>query len=283
MTHIFSNSSFKCRPYQQGLTLIELMIGIALGLLAIAVAMGALIASKNASTTTSDSTTMQQQASFVFRVIGQQIRQAGSLSLKPSDSHLETAQFIDSTSLSSYTAISGKDAPGSSEYLFTVVYQNSPSEKLYPISSGTASTGAQLRNCLGENPSSSPPAALQNAFKRDGNILYCAGTGSKQPLIGGDSANDIKVKNFQVRYLRQTGETNPTFTYVTAAALTDKISWSQVQSIEVCLELEGSENIDTVGSSYINCNNQSVSRGSRLRSVFRNTFRSRSNAWPVSN
>lgn len=284
MNHSFSNHNIYRRQHQQGLTLIELMVGIALGLLVVAVAMGALLASKNASTTTSDSTTLQQQAAFAFRVIGQQIRQAGSLSLTSSDSYLESAQFIDSTPLSSYIPVSGKDSPSSTEYLFTVTYQNAPSEKLYPISaSGTATIKSQLRNCLGENPSSSPPNVLQNSFKLDGNILYCAGTGSKQPIIGGDLSSDIKVKNFKARYLTQTGVTNPTFSYVTAAALTDNTAWSQVQSIEVCLELEGTENIDTVGSTYINCDNQSASRGNRLHGVFRNTFRYRSSAWPISN
>lgn len=127
---------------------------------------------------------MQQQAAYAFRVIGQQIRQAGSLSLEPSTSYLESAYFRNNLAIASYPPISGKDSPGSNEYKLTVTYQNAPIDKIYPLAAdGTASTGSLLRNCLGENPSSSPPEALQSAFKLDNNILYCAGTSSKQPII----------------------------------------------------------------------------------------------------
>ncbi len=48
--------------YQQGVTLIELMVGIALGLMVIAVAMVALMTSRSISGTVSDASAMQQQA-----------------------------------------------------------------------------------------------------------------------------------------------------------------------------------------------------------------------------
>ena len=59
---------------QRGLSLIELMVGIAIGLLVVAVAMGALMASRGISGTVSEATSMQQQAAYAFRVIGQQHR-----------------------------------------------------------------------------------------------------------------------------------------------------------------------------------------------------------------
>src|SRR5690606_38077148 len=67
---------------QRGVTLIELLVGITIGLLTIAVAMGALMVSRGVSGTVSDSALIQQQASYAFRVIGQQLRQAGSVKLK---------------------------------------------------------------------------------------------------------------------------------------------------------------------------------------------------------
>lgn len=57
------------------------MVGLAIGLLTVAVAMGALMSSRNVTSSVQDSTLMQQQASYVFRNIGQQFRQAGSLRL----------------------------------------------------------------------------------------------------------------------------------------------------------------------------------------------------------
>ena len=78
---------------QKGVTLIELMVGITLGLLVIATATGALMASRGISSTVSEATTLQQQASYAFRVIGQQIRQAGSmqLDLNPNIAQISTS------------------------------------------------------------------------------------------------------------------------------------------------------------------------------------------------
>ena len=66
---------------QRGVSLLELLVGIAIGLLVVAVAMGALMASRGLSGTVSDASTLQQQASYAFRIMGQQIRQAGGLYL----------------------------------------------------------------------------------------------------------------------------------------------------------------------------------------------------------
>ena len=64
---------------QSGVTLIELMVGIAIGLMVVAVAMGALMVSRSVSGTVSDASDIQQQAAYAMRVIGAQVRQAGSL------------------------------------------------------------------------------------------------------------------------------------------------------------------------------------------------------------
>ena len=66
---------------ENGLTLVELLVGISIGLLVIGVATGALLASRGISGTVSDATNIQQQAAYAMRVIGQQVRQSGSLHL----------------------------------------------------------------------------------------------------------------------------------------------------------------------------------------------------------
>ncbi len=67
---------------QRGATLIELLVGITIGLLTIAVATGALMVSRGISGTVTDASQLQQQASYAFRVFGQQLRQAGSMRLR---------------------------------------------------------------------------------------------------------------------------------------------------------------------------------------------------------
>ncbi len=78
---------------QRGVTLIELLVGIVIGLLTVAVAMGALMVSRGVTGTVSDSSMLQQQAAYAFRVIGQQIRQAGSLRLNLASQKSEGADI----------------------------------------------------------------------------------------------------------------------------------------------------------------------------------------------
>src|SRR5256885_14199587 len=66
---------------QKGFTLLELMVGVAIGLLVVAVATAALMVSRGVSGTVSDASGIQQQAAYAMRVIGLQLRQAGSLYL----------------------------------------------------------------------------------------------------------------------------------------------------------------------------------------------------------
>ena len=67
-------SSF--HSFQSGATLIELMVGITIGLLTVAVATGALMVSRTVSGTVTDASQLQQQASYAFRVLGQQLSAA---------------------------------------------------------------------------------------------------------------------------------------------------------------------------------------------------------------
>lgn len=66
---------------QAGATLLELLVGITIGLLTVAVGIGALMISRGVSGTVSDASNMQQQAAYAFRVIGSQVRQAGTIQL----------------------------------------------------------------------------------------------------------------------------------------------------------------------------------------------------------
>ena len=69
------NFSMRAKSFQRGMSLIELMVGLAIGLLTISVALGALMVSRGVSGTVTDASQLQQQASYAFRVMGQQIRQ----------------------------------------------------------------------------------------------------------------------------------------------------------------------------------------------------------------
>ena len=269
------------RTSQRGATLLELMVGITIGLLTVAVALGALMVSRGVSGTVSEASQLQQQASYAFRVIGQQLRQAGSRQLDPLTTPDVHAKFYAPNDVpvefSGIMPISGKDAPGTTEFALEVNYQNIKELTVLQPTDGEY----QIRNCLQEKAeaASVPLPMVSNKFKRnttDG-TLVCAGTGAAQPIIQ-------NVKDFTIQYLTQatdgTPSAAPTYQYVNATTVGS--GWLKVYAVQVCLELEGTERIDTAGAKYIKCDGSEVDRGNKLRMVFRNTYHIRNHAWPTS-
>ena len=273
---------------QRGVTLIELMIGIAIGLLTIAVAMGSLMVSRGVSGTVSDASSIQQQGAFAMRTIGLQLRQTGSLRLNlnpgivtaaepylaPAAFETKAGQFDPTTPTG---ILEGKDSPGATEFKLDVRY-SSYTEPLF-----VGGTQSQARDCLGANPD---PNLLESKFSLRVNPvtnvpeLVCASAGSiaAQPLVQ-------NVANFQVRYLLQDNTSTPgssTLKSVDAAGV--GVDWAKVQGVDVCLVLYGTERIDLpTGSNYTDCNGAAVdmstltgARARRMHVTFRNTFQMRS-------
>lgn len=261
MTIIHSQGWRPSRPFcvkQGGVTLIELMVGIAIGLLTIAVAMGALMASRGASGTITDASQLQQQASYAFRVMGQQLRQAGSLRLNLAPQKLSTdpIDISDPVAFETKTTdfnpaidtLSGKDAPGSGEYNLVSSYRN--------YTEATFPSGAQaslFRDCLGEQDSAKP-TLIQSRFLLD--------TATAELLCNGQ-ALIRNVADFQVRYLLQADANTsiPTVQYVNAAGVAG--NWQRVFGVEVCLVLYGEESIPMpVNSFYQGCDGANVNMSS---------------------
>jgi type IV pilus assembly protein PilW len=277
---------------QQGVTLIELMVGIAVGLLVVAVAMGALMASRGISGTVSDTTGIQQQAAYAMRVIGQQLRQAGSLYLNLNNVAGQSSTIAASmpVAFEASAAVSGSgnsftpasDTLTGTDTSLTVGYRRY-TEAVF--SSTTAQS--MVRNCLGGPADTSTDQRLESIFTFNSNsgTLQCGGNGATaQPIMQ-------NVADFQVRYLLQDNSTpgNTTIQYL-AASDVGSGNWGKVQAVEVCLVLYGDEPIDLPqGSSYTGCGNDSNtaknkidmttltgSRARRMHIAFRNVFQLRS-------
>ena len=261
---------------QRGFGLVELMVGLAIGLLIVAAGLGSIIVSRVLSGTVGEASTMQQQASYAFRVMGQQIRQAGGRMLKPAQDAAEYGVFEEAPTLSSHVPVQGKSAPDANEFALELVYQNTE-DRSYPLASGQPQMQPLLRNCLGESLAAASAAVVQSRFKLDGGNLVCAGSGAPQVLISGVAA-------MEVRYLMQPAAAAgaQAFTYVPAESMTTAKDWLRVYAVEVCLELVGTENIDTAGATYTRCDHTQAARNNRLRMVFRNTFFINNRLWTVS-
>ena len=264
---------------QRGVTLIELMVGLAIGLLVIAVATVGLMASRGISGTVSDASGIQQQAAFAMRVIGQQLRQTGSLRLAPDPNE----EGVDSPALMkvgfelgpSDTSTFNPDTQTLAGTGTTV----SVGYRRYPETVYAGGTAYLMRNCLGgpDDSNTTDEGVISNFTFNDNaadppNTLLCNG----EPIVQ-------NVAAFQVRYLVQNNAApgNSTIQYVAAGGVGN---WNAVQAVEVCLELYGDEKIDMPeGSSYTGCNGNATNmttlagaRANRMHIAYRNVFQLRS-------
>ncbi|WP_242421338.1 prepilin-type N-terminal cleavage/methylation domain-containing protein [Acidovorax sp. Root267] len=267
---------------QRGVTLIELMVGITIGLMVIAVSMGALMVSRGVSGSVSDASNIQQQAAYVMRSIGQQLRQAGSL-------YVNTTPVTGAVATDPLTAVAFEtDANSPTGISFeqaktilgdtttgapTVTYRRYKD----PVFAA-ATPQSSARNCLG-GPSDDGPSvdeAITSTFQLSGIQLECGGNGAAAQAIIQNAAE------FQITYLEQV--LTPTGSAIKPVKAATVTNWRAVQGVEVCLVLYGTEAIDMPSpSNYKDCSNTDVDmtalagpRRNRMHMVFRNVFQLRS-------
>ena len=249
--------------HQQGASLLELLVGILLGLLVIGAAISTLMVSRATSGTIGDISQLQQQGSYAMRVMGTQLRQAGSIDITDDDTP-ELYMFKNNYAglTSDRLNITGSDGPGTAADIVSV--SNQPAGAL----------PTQRRNCLGDEVVVSVANSMDSTFTVDSSnpsrkTLTCRSRSGAsnalqtQPLIG-------NVADFQAHYrvVNASGTQSLTATQVEAANL-----WSNVKAVEICLHLEGETRGDaTVDGNYINCQGTSTARAGKLHVVLRNVF-----------
>lgn len=259
---------------QTGLTLIELMVALALGLLVVGVATTAMLGTRNVTSSVSDLSGIQQQAAYVMRLFGTQLRQAGSLYL---DLGLDPANGAGDIEANTAFHLRGStDSAISESNNGTVTIRFTGYEE-----PSFAGQGPISRNCRGapENITAGTTTAIESIFTLNGTDLRCEGNGANaQPIAQ-------NVANFQVRYLLQSDSAaDPTMLYTDAAGVGNN-NWNRVQGVEVCLVLFGNDPIDLpAGTSYTDCDGTTAvnmttltgARRNRMHYVFRNVFQLRS-------
>lgn len=274
---------------QRGATLIELLVGLTIGLAVVGVAVGSMIVSRGVSGTVSDASVIQQQGAHAMRVIGGQMRQAGSLYLNPNPTSAASTDPLGAVvfetnaqpASSAMLAFSQDKTIGGGASSVTTTFRR------YKDPVYTSSSPATLvRNCVGSPSDSSGDEAIESLFAFDSatNTLRCSGNGTNaQPIVH-------NVAQFQLTYLEQSPDAaGSKVKYISAADVTN---WRSVQGVQVCLVLYGSEPIDlpagtnadiVTSRSYTDCAGNSVdmaglagARKNRMHIVFRNVFQLRS-------
>ena len=243
------------RPGQTGVTLIELLIGITIGLLVVVAAVGSLVYTRTSSTTVGDSTRLQQDAANAFRVLGHQIRQGGARRIvnSPASANVVFNEayggFGTNTTTASTIVLRGTDgAAGATDTL-------EMSHDTDPI--------LQSTDCLGE------PSAVANSvtstFSVNNGELRCQGSGpaAEFAILQG-------VEDFQVTYGFRTGDD---LQYRTATAITavNPAPWDQVETVQICLRLAG-ELANNPGADVTGCSGENVAADGRIRRVFLRVF-----------
>lgn len=243
----------QARPWQpqKGVGLIELLVGLGIGLLVTLAALGGLVQARLAASAVNESTRLQQDASTAMRVLGHQLRQAGALALV--------------------------DAPGGQVVfrLDTVDDQNRPLG-VSGTEAGTQGTDTLVvshgldpavddRDCLGQTPAGT---VVRSSFRVAGQELQCLGSAARptyQGLVSG-------VEDFQVWYgVRQDSRLQ----YRVADAVVD---WTSVVSVQICLVLVGEQRSHPTGAPpFPGCGDARLNTGDgRLRRAFRQVFHLRS-------
>jgi type IV pilus assembly protein PilW len=256
--HLSTKTANRIRRHERGISLIEVLVGLVIGLLVSIAAIGSLVFTKSSSSLVGDTARLQQDASTIMRLIGHHAREAGARPVQ--------------------NASSGEAAEANSNVQFDTSYlgySTSTFTELRAID-GTSNTtdtlglshsvdpAIQVRDCLGTLPPNSATTSITNDFSVVNGELRCQGMSTTASIAGG-------VEDFQVWYGVHSGDN---MRYLIASDVAD---WSAVESILVCLRMSGETQSGDAASLAMNgCNGETVAADGRIRRVFRQVFTLRS-------
>lgn len=237
---------------QRGVSLVELLVGVAIGLLVALAALGVISFSRISSTTVTDTVRLQQDAGFIMRIIGLQLRQARSIALQDN--------LGGKVVYSPYTGTIAPGAPGE-----TAVFGTEGGGVALPdtITIGTGILNNLTTDCLGFLQA--PADTLVSTFDVNGNALRCRTPANTEPLVD-------NVEDFQVWY----GVRNPAtanLRYLNANQV-GAANWATVGAVMVCIRMSGrTQSAPNVGAATPGCQpNEAIPRDGRVRRVYRQIF-----------
>jgi len=256
---------------QTGLSLVEFLVSLLIGMLIVLVAVTSLFGTRSTSLASENVNELQQSAAHAFHLLRRHIAQAGFAPVDLSgnrgyyDTNASTPTNVDGES--EFFAVKGTEGGDGKNDTLKVGYAPSPD---------------YFKDCLGQEvgpynplePLSSTNVRLitsEFAVNADGK-LTCRGNGAKNtpPLVEG-------VERFDVMYgVAATATTNQIVKYEKASAL-NGAEYMKVRAVRVCLQLVGR----TAGNppqTYVDCDGKSQTlKDGKLRGVFASTFALRNN------
>ena len=260
-----------CRQ-QAGSSLVELLVGVAIGLMVVTAAIGTLVLSRATSRGVNDQLELQQQANMAMRIMATYLRQNNSREVLVDG----TATFfsLPQTFLPAGTTaiqpfVRTGAAPGNDDV--GVVFADIGPINLPFVQEGTP-------DCLGVlNAAPVVAGPVTSRFYVDNNRLMCLGVNAVNP---GPQALISDVQRFRVRYLVSTGsDVATTAQYFTQATLPvlGLPNNNGIVGVELCLELASAPRagFQPPPGTYTDCDGNQINHDSRARAVVRQSVRLR--------
>lgn len=266
---------------QKGISIVELLVGMAIGLLVLVAAVGSLVYTRVSSTVVGDSSRLQQDASTAFRIIGHQIRQSGARRvIGELGGNVEfNSQYVGApvpydtaTATGTSVLVGGTDGANDAPDTLQISYDTAaiiPANPDIPANSWPN----QNNDCIGERTAfhedtPSFPNTVFSVFAVNANQeLTCDGSGPTDGAI----ALVQGVEDFQVWYgARNTG--NDQLTYQSSP--TPPTANHQIETVMVCLRMAG-QATGNPGANTTGCNGQVIADDGRIRRTFFRVFNMR--------
>ncbi|MDM0045823.1 hypothetical protein QTH91_15150 [Variovorax dokdonensis] len=237
----------------RGALLVELMVGLTVGGLVTLAALAVLQTFGQTQRIVDDQSQLLQQAGFVFRLLGQQIRTAGSRDI-------EAAGDADpTTGATPYRYVAQATSANT-----TVVRGTSgmPHDTLTLAAAAYIAPDGVRRDCLGQKASTQVPLAA--TFQVDaGGVLRCkSSSGQNQPIAFGVAA-------FRIRYRLRNGEA---MRDLDASAIEQADQWRQVVAVAVCIDLRGDAVLAGTEQRYVDCEGKAATDKTRRHLVLQRLF-----------
>ncbi len=255
------------RRNTSGVALIEVLVGVTIGVLVAIAAIGSLSFVKATSLSITESLRLHQRADAIFRNISYHLIQAGSVELISASGDGTMVNF--STSYVGFNpTITGATAAGPNKEIYSIhgVNGDGTSNSLAPDTLRVSyQNNGDSMDCLSYNPSG---AGVDNQFYVTQQELMCAGATGAAPQSLGSG-----VEDFQVLYSVRRGQDSQHYRADEMLGFGQIPNWDYVQLVTICLQLVG-ETQSTPEPEHLikGCKDQTIEGDGRIRRVFHRTF-----------
>lgn len=254
----------------RGISLIEMMISLVIGLVVVGAVLVSIIGSRNAGRFQSAYAQMNEDAQIGLSILSRDLQMAGysQPTALISDGAASPTFSLTSTSLGTSTFVFGCDTGFANPNAASLVCGATATpaiEVAYEADKGnTVQTAGKPSDCLGNAIAVGPPYVARNRYYISSGAsgrpeLYCASAASSQPLIE-------NIDGMKIWYgLSLAANPSQVVRYVTATdiaglgAAAATAEWAHVISVRVCLLVRSAEPVlnaeDTL--SYLDCDSAS--------------------------